>query len=43
MPDPEAVLLKAGSVILVMLALLRFILYEYNNLRDDFKRKRKRR
>jgi hypothetical protein len=43
MPDPEALVLKIGSVILVMLVLIRFILYEYNNLRDDLKRKRKRR
>ncbi len=43
MTDPEALLVKGGSVILVTLTLLRFILYEYNNLKDDFKRKRRRR
>ena len=42
-PDPEAFLVKIGSCVLVLLTLLRFILYEYNNLKDDFKRKRKRR
>ncbi len=41
-PDPEGFLVKTGSIILVGLTLVRFILYEYNNLRDDFRRKRKR-
>ena len=42
LPDPEGFLVKTGSVILVTLTLMRFILYEYNNLKDDFKRKKKR-
>jgi hypothetical protein len=42
-PDPEGFLVKLGSIILVTLTLLRFILYEYNNLREDFKRKRRHR
>jgi hypothetical protein len=41
-PDPEGFLVKLGSIILVTLTLMRFILYEYNNLKEDFKRKRKR-
>jgi hypothetical protein len=40
--DPEGFLVKLGSVILVSLTLMRFILYEYNNLREDFKRKKRR-
>jgi len=43
LPDLEGFLVKIGSIILVTLTLMRFILYEYNNLREDFKRKRKRR
>jgi hypothetical protein len=39
--DPEGFLVKVGSIILVALTLVRFILYEYNNLREDFKRKRR--
>ena len=42
-PDAEGMLVKAGSFILVSLALARFILYEYNNLRADLKRRRRRR
>ena len=41
--DPEGLLVKTGSIILVTLTLMRFILYEYYNLREDFKRKKKRR
>lgn len=40
--DPEGFLVKIGSIILVTLTLMRFILYEYNNLREDFRRKRRR-
>lgn len=43
LPDLEGFLVKIGSIILVTLTLMRFILFEYNNLREDFKRKRKRR
>jgi len=43
LPDVEGFLVKVGSIILVTLTLMRFVLYEYNNLREDFKRKRKRR
>jgi hypothetical protein len=42
LPDVEGMLVKVGSCILVTLTLARFILYEYNNLRDDLRRKRKR-
>lgn len=41
-PDAEGLLVKTGSLILVSLTLMRFIVYEYNNLRDDVRRKRKR-
>jgi hypothetical protein len=41
--DPEGFLVKTGSIIMVPLTLMRFILYEYHNLREDFKRKRRRR
>jgi hypothetical protein len=41
--DPEGFLVKTGSLILVTLTLVRFILYEYNNLREDFKRKKRQR
>jgi hypothetical protein len=40
--DPEGFLVKIGSIILVTLTLMRFILYEYKNLREDFKRMKKR-
>jgi hypothetical protein len=36
--DPEGFLVKIGSNILIGLTLMRFILYEYINLREDFKR-----
>ncbi len=41
-PDPEGFLVKLGSLILVTLTLLRFVLYEYNNLRSDFRRMKRR-
>jgi|GraSoi2013_115cm_1033766.scaffolds.fasta_scaffold16207_4 hypothetical protein len=41
--DPEGLLVKAGSFILVSLTLARFIVYEYKNLRADLRRKRRRR
>jgi hypothetical protein len=41
-PDPEGVLVKIGSIVLVTLTLMRFILYELNNLREDFRRKKRR-
>jgi hypothetical protein len=42
MPDAEGIIVKTGSIVLVTLTLARFILYEYNNLRADLKRKRRR-
>ena len=41
-PDAEGMLVKTGTFILVGMTLLRFIVYEYNNLRNDLKRKKKR-
>ena len=42
-PDAEGLLVKTGSFILVGLTLMRFIVYEYNNLRSDLRRKKRRR
>jgi hypothetical protein len=41
-PDLEGFLVKTASIVLVTLTLMRFILYEYNNLREDLKRKKRR-
>ena len=42
-PDAEGILVKTGSFILVGLTLVRFIVYECNNLRNDLRRRKKRR
>jgi hypothetical protein len=43
LPDPEALIVKGGVLALALLSISRFILHEFNNLRNDFRRKRKRR
>jgi len=41
--DPEAMVVKGGILALATLTVIRFILYEYSNLRNDFRRGRRRR
>jgi hypothetical protein len=42
MLDPEAVIVKGGILALATLAFVRIILYEINNIRSDFRRRRRR-
>ena len=41
MPDLETVIVKGGVINLALLAVLRFIVYEIRNLKDDLIRKRR--
>jgi len=43
MPDFETIIVKGGIIILALLTVLRFIVYEIRNLKDDLIRKRRRR
>jgi hypothetical protein len=43
MLDPEAFVVKGGIVALAALSVIRFILHEFNNLRSDFRKSRRRR
>lgn len=43
-PGTEGLVLQVGSLIILSLGILRVIVYDYRNLRDDMKpRKRRRR
>jgi hypothetical protein len=41
MPDPEALIVKGGVLILAFLSVVRLILHDLNNLKDDWKRRRR--
>lgn len=43
MLDPEAFVVKGGIVALATLSVIRFILREFNSLKSEFRRGRKRR
>jgi hypothetical protein len=43
MLNPEAVVIQAGTAVLVALALVRIAIHEFNSLVDDVRRKRKHR
>ena len=43
MPDPESFIVKGGIIILASLAMLRLIVHDIRNLKDDLTGKRKRR
>jgi hypothetical protein len=42
MPDPEAVVLKIGLLLIMILGVVRIVLHECYNIRTDFRRWRKR-
>jgi hypothetical protein len=42
MLDPEAFIVKGGILALATLTVVRFILYEINNILNDFRRRRRR-
>ena len=41
MPDPEALVVKGGVVILAALSIARFIWQDFNKLMNDVRRKRR--
>jgi hypothetical protein len=43
MLDPEVFLVKGTIVALAALTAIRFVLHEYNNLRSDIRKSRRRR
>jgi len=43
MLDPEALVLKGGVLALALLSVVRLVWQDFNNLVDDFRRRRKRR
>jgi hypothetical protein len=43
MLNPEAVVIQAGTAVLAALAVVRIAIHEFNNLVNDFRRKRKHR
>jgi hypothetical protein len=42
MLDPEALIVKGGILALAALTVVRLILYEINNIVNDFRRRRRR-
>jgi hypothetical protein len=42
MPDLEAVVVKGGVLALAVLSVIRLVWQDFNNLRNDFRRRRKR-
>lgn len=43
MPDPETIVVKGGIIVLALLTVLRFIVHEVQNLKEDLSGKRRRR
>jgi hypothetical protein len=43
MLNPEAMVLQTGAAVLVAIAVVRIALHEFNNLVNDFRRKRNHR
>jgi hypothetical protein len=43
MPDPETIVVKSGIIVLALLTVLRFIVHEVQNLKEDLSGKRRRR
>ncbi|MGH9710182.1 MAG: hypothetical protein ACRD37_06520 [Candidatus Acidiferrales bacterium] len=43
MPDPETLIVKGGILALAALSVFRLVWQDFNNLMDDFRRKRKHR
>jgi hypothetical protein len=43
MLDPEAFIIRGGILTLAAITIIRIVLYDFNNLVNDFRRKRKRR
>ena len=43
MLDPEAIVVKGGILVLALLTVVRFIVYDYNKLMSDFRRNRENR
>ncbi len=43
MTDPEALILKVGILALLALSVVRLVLHDFNNLVNDFRRKKWRR
>jgi hypothetical protein len=42
MLDPEAFVLKSGTILIVVLGIVRIVLHECNNIRTDFRKWRRR-
>lgn len=42
MVDPETVIMKAGAIVLLCIAIVRLVVHEFRNLRDDLFGKRRR-
>ena len=42
-PDPETIVVKGGIIVLAFLTVLRFVVYEVRNLKDDLRKGRRRR
>jgi hypothetical protein len=40
--DPEAFVVRGGILVLATLTVVRFVLYELNNIVSDFRRRRRR-
>jgi len=43
MPDPETIVVKGGIIALALLTVIRFVVHEIRNLKDDLSGKRRRR
>lgn len=41
MLDPEALIVKGGVLTLAAMSVIRLVWYDFNKLRNDFRRKRK--
>jgi hypothetical protein len=41
--DPEALIVKGGVLALAALSVIRLVWHDFNNLRNEFRRKRKNR
>jgi len=39
--DPDSVIVKGGAYALLALSVIRLVYQEFNNLRNDFRRKRR--
>jgi hypothetical protein len=43
MPDPESIIVRGGVLILAAMSVIRLVLRDFNHLRSDFRRRKRRR